>query len=1023
MPQSENYLYLMKQIFRFINFCFLFFVFVTTPYAQTTFPVNGTHDKNHNYYAFTNATIYIDYQTILDSATLIIRDGKVFKTGKKLEIPNGTVVYDLKGKYIYPSFIDLYTSYGLPEIKKPKEGEQSEESPSYSIPQVENPAKGPLNWNNSIHPETKAVSMFAVNAKSAEELRSLGFGTALTHYQDGIARGTSALVTLSDLKENEVVISPNAASHFSFNKGLSKQEYPSSLMGAVALLRQTYYDAQWYAGTSEKKEINNSLEALNSQKQLPQIFQADDYLSVPRADKVGDEFGIQYIIKTKGDDYRRVEQLKATNAPLIVPVNFPKPYDVEDPYDALLVSFEDMKHWELAPVNLSTLEKAGISFALTTADLESKKSFTENLRKAIKQGLPVAAALKALTYTPALLLKAQNAVGALREGMLANFIITSDTLFHPKGTISENWVQGKQFIIQNIRLAEIRGDYTLNAGSFNYRMEVKGEYEKPKATLFSDTNKINTTITREGILITLNVELKDKNIKGILRLSGKINGDGNNWNGEGQLPDGSWIKWSAVRKSAFKEKPDTTVKDSLLAMGDILYPNSGYGFKELPKKETFLIKNTTVWTNEKEGVLKEADILIQNGKIAQVGQGITTPVGAVVIDGTGKHISSGIIDEHSHIAISKGVNESGQSVSAEVRIGDVINPDDVNIYRQLAGGVTGAQLLHGSANPIGGQSALIKLRWGRSAEELKMEGADGFIKCALGENVKQSNWGDAMRYRFPQTRMGVEQVFYDAFIRAREYDANWKKYNSLKPSDKEKPPTPRRDIELDALVEILNKKRFITCHSYVQSEINMLMHFADSMGFKINTFTHILEGYKVADKMKKHGVGASTFSDWWAYKLEVNDAIPYNGAILHERGIITAFNSDDAEMGRRLNQEAAKAVKYGGVREEEALKFVTLNPAKLLHLDNRTGSIKAGKDADMVLWSDNPLSIYARAEKTFVDGILYFDSGRDAQLRENIRTERARLTEKMLRAKKSGEETQKPEKKDDKPHHCDTVEK
>jgi imidazolonepropionase-like amidohydrolase len=334
----------------------------------------------------------------------------------------------------------------------------------------------------------------------------------------------------------------------------------------------------------------------------------------------------------------------------------------------------------------------------------------------------------------------------------------------------------------------------------------------------------------------------------------------------------------------------------------------------------------------------------------------------------------------------------------------------VNIYRQLAGGVTTSQILHGSANPVGGQSQLIKLRWGKLPEELKFEGADGFIKFALGENVKQSNFGTGAR--FPVTRMGVEQTFVDQFTRAKAYKAEMAKKGS----------TLRRDLELDAIAEILDNKRFITCHSYVQSEINMLMKVADSLGFKINTFTHILEGYKVADKMKARGINASTFSDWWAYKMEVAEAIPYNGKIMHNVGITTAFNSDDAEMARRLNQEAGKAILYGGVPEEDALKFVTLNPAKMLHIDNRVGSLKAGKDADVVVWSAHPLSIYAKAEKTFVDGIAYWDMERDTQLRAAQKLERARLIQKMKDSKGRGAKTQKPKPETRREFHCETVE-
>jgi len=398
------------------------------------------------------------------------------------------------------------------------------------------------------------------------------------------------------------------------------------------------------------------------------------------------------------------------------------------------------------------------------------------------------------------------------------------------------------------------------------------------------------------------------------------------------------------------------------------------------------------------------------------------------LDGTGLHITPGIIDEHTHIAATRGINESAQASSAEVEIGSVLNSEDVNLYRHLAGGVTAGQVLHGSANPIGGQSGVIKFRWGASPEALKIEGAAPFIKFALGENVKQANWGDSQTVRFPQTRMGVEQVFYDHFHRAREYGQAWIDFEqSLSNTSRRDrragrlPDKPRRDLELETLLEILRSERFVTCHSYQQGEINMLMHVADSMGFRMNTFTHILEGYKVADKMREHGAGGSSFSDWWAYKFEVKDAIPYNGALLWENGVVTAFNSDDREMARRLNQEAAKAVKYGGVPEEEALKFVTLNPAILLHLDHRMGSLEPGKDADLVIWNDHPLSVYAQVQQTFVDGRRLFDVSRDLQLRDEIRVERARLIQKMI---DDPAESKPPPKERRAPHyHCDTVNK
>jgi imidazolonepropionase-like amidohydrolase len=987
--------------------------------AQETFPVNGVHDKrNQISYAFTNVTLVISHDNVVQNATLLVRDGLVEASGAKVAIPKGAVVYDLKGKWIYPSFIDLYSSYGMPEAKR--EGGRGRDSG----PQMESSKKGAFYWNEAIRPETKASDMFTANPKDAEELRKLGFGAVLTHQFDGIARGTSALVSLNDASENTSVIAGQAAAHYSFSKGTSTQDYPSSLMGAIALIRQAYLDAQWYKGQpSQKKEFNLSLEEWNRIQNLPQIFEVTDKLSALRADKIGDEFGVQYIIKGRGDEYQRLAELKASGAAFILPVNFPAAYEVDDPFDARMISLDEMKAWELAPFNLSMLSKENVNFAVTLADLKDRNDFWKNYRKAVQYGLGSQKAIQALTETPARMLKLENQIGALRPGMIANFIITSDSLFAEKMVIFENWVQGRQYKIQNMQDEDIRGEYSLNVGKEKiFRIKVGGEAHSPSAEiLLSDTVKPKATLIRSGELLTISFDPGDKANPGNIRLSGKINHRSAIWDGQGQLQNGTWVEWSAIKKGKSEPKAEKdTVPRIIPEPGLVTFPMMAYGFKELPQQQTFLIQNATVWTNEEQGILGNTSVLIKNGKIVSIGANLDT-AGAIVVDGTGKHLTPGIIDEHSHIAISRGVNEGTQAVTSEVSIADVVNSDDINIYRQLAGGVTAAQLLHGSANPIGGQSALIKLRWGRVPEQMKIEGADGFIKFALGENVKQANWSDRHVSRFPQTRMGVEQVFYDAFHRAREYDIQWKAFNNLKGKDRDRATAPRKDLELESLAQILNKKRFITCHSYVQSEINMLMAVGDSMGFTVNTFTHILEGYKLADKMKAHGAGGSTFSDWWAYKYEVIDAIPQNATLMTKLGIVTAINSDDAEMGRRLNQEAAKSVKYGGMSEEEALKLVTLNPAKLLHLDNRTGSIRNGKDADLVLWSDNPLSIYAKAEKTFVDGILYYDINKDLELREELGRERARLINKMIQAKKDGERTQKPEPKKQRFWHCDTI--
>ncbi|MCJ8164544.1 amidohydrolase family protein [Pontibacter sp. E15-1] len=977
--------------------------------AQDTFPRNGVYDERSGLVAFTNATIHTDYKTTLPNATLVIRNGKVEAVGAQLKVPAGAVVIDAKGKHIYPGLVDMYTSYGLPEVKSERVGYGS-------APHPDTDKQGAYSWNQAIRPETNAVELFKLDKKQAAELRKLGFGTVLAVHRDGIARGTAALVTLAEERENQVVVLDKAAGTLSFNRGSSKQDYPNSLMGAVALLRQTYLDAQWNAQNPEKEQ-NISLKAFAEANKYPQIFEAENKLNLLRADKVGDEFGKQYIIKGAGDEYQMLPQVKATNAPIILSLNFPDAYNVEDPFDARRVDLSDMKHWEMAPANPALLQKAGIAIAFTASDLKDKKDFLPNLRKAVAYGLSEEEALKALTATPAKLLHAENKVGSLQNGMLANFIITSDKLFEKEAVILENWVQGHQYKVSEV-LTDYRGVYTLKIGSQpDRKLLIAGTPEKPELKVVAQ-DTVKGKVSFKGNLVTLSFN-KDKKSTESIRLSGWL--ADKNLQGEGQLPDASTVKWTAVFSEAMsqKAKADSTKTEKPVVLGPMIYPFQSFGATELPRQETVLIKNATVWTNEQEGIMENADVLLKNGKIAKVGKNLSES-NARIIDGTGKHVTPGIIDEHSHIALDD-VNEGTQSVTAEVRMSDVVNPEDINIYRQLAGGVTTSQLLHGSANPIGGQSAVVKLRWGKSAEEMLIKDAK-FIKFALGENVKHSNRSNLHSIRFPQSRMGVEQVYVDAFTRAKEYEQAWKEYNGLSKRAQAKSAAPRRDLELDALVEILHDERYITCHSYVQSEINMMMKVADEMGFRVNTFTHILEGYKVADKMKEHGVGAGTFSDWWAYKMEVKDAIPYNAGIMNNVGVVTAINSDDAEMARRLNQEAAKSVKYAGVSEEDALKMVTLNPAKLMHLDDRTGSLKAGKDADVVLWNAHPLSIYAKPLKTFVDGVAYYDLERDEQMRGQLEQERMRLVQKMLNEKASGAKTQAPTSKKVRVQHCEEVE-
>ena len=966
--------------------------------AQDYFPTDkGVKTSEKKMFALTNATIYVTPTEVIKKGTLLIKDGKVVEVGKSVKIPKGMITTDLDGKSIYPSFIDIYTEFGLPKPKR---------APRGSVTQYE-PSREGYYWNDHIRPDTNPIENFKFDNRKAKDMINAGFGVVNTHLHDGIIRGNGLIVALSPNSSNAYrILDQKSAQFLSFNKSRkSNQAYPSSRMGAMALLRQTYLDADWYAkGNMENKDL--ALEALNRNKDLVQIFETDNWLDATRADKVGDEFNIQYTIVGSGDEYERIADIKALNANFIIPINFSNAYDVSNPLLAQQISLRDMRKWNQEPSNLSVLSKNGVNFALTTRSLKSVKSFHKNLQKAIKYGFDKEKALASLTTIPASIL-GKTDIGNLKKGSYANFLITSGDIFDAKTTMYENWILGDKNVINDMNIKDITGDYMLSVNNKNYDLSITGKGAKQTGSLKLNDKKVKSKFSFKDDWISIILNEED----GYTRLTGKVINAANVMQGTAYDTEGNESSWSASQKmqkgANKKEASKNKKKSDDITVVPVSYPNLGFGNYTQPKTETILIKNVTVWSSEDVGILENTDVLLEDGKISKIGKDLKSRR-ATVIDGTGKHLTAGIVDEHSHIAASS-INEGAQNSSAEVTIEDVVDPTDINIYRNISGGTTSAQILHGSANPIGGRSAIIKLKWGENAEGMIYKNTPKFIKFALGENVKQSRSANGVR--FPQTRMGVEQLFVDYFTRAKEYDA-------LKKSGK----PYRKDIEMEVIAEILNKERFISCHSYVQSEINMLMKVTERFNFNVNTFTHILEGYKVADKMAEHGVGGSTFSDWWAYKYEVNDAIPFNAAIMHNAGVTVAINSDDREMSRRLNQEAAKTIKYGGLSELEAWKTVTINPAKLLHIDDRVGSIKEGKDADVVLWSNHPMSIYAKVEKTIIEGKVYFNREEDKKKRKAIAEEKSQLITMMLNEKLGGGKTRVPMKRKDRNFECDTLE-
>ena len=596
-------------------------------------------------------------------------------------------------------------------------------------------------------------------------------------------------------------------------------------------------------------------------------------------------------------------------------------------------------------------------------------------------------------------------------------MVTDESYFNQKSVINTVWIEGDQFVINPEPIVKAQGRWTVKEREKSWELEISELNLSYSASAKKDGESFNVhnlSIDQDRISFVI----KDSLIAdmGAVRFLGNI--EESSIKGVVFYPDNSRSRWSANLNARMKNDSVNSSNDMASKL-EVFYPEGAYGIDDrIPNPKTVLIDDATIWTSGPKGILKGYDILFQNGKIKDIAKNIyLTDQNAVIIDGKGKHVTPGLIDAHSHMA-GESINEGFQNVTAEVRMRDVIDPNDIAMYRALAGGLTTINLLHGSANPIGGQNVVMKLRWGSFSNELIFKEAPQGIKFALGENVKRKrSYG-----RYPETRMGVEQVIRDAFVAARDYEKLWNTYNKDVKLQRTKIP-PRRDLELDAMVEIMNGDRLVHSHSYRQDEILMLTRIAEDFGFTIGTFQHVLEGYKVAERLKEHGASASTFSDWWAYKYEVIDAIPFNGTLMADVGVNVSFNSDSDELARRMNLEAAKAVKYGGISEEKALEFVTINPAIQLGIDNKVGSLEIGKDADFTVWSGHPLSNYSICEQTWIEGKQYFSIEQDKFFRARDQKLRNDIIQKILTSEETGTRIMKPDSEEANHFHsCKTEE-
>ncbi len=949
--------------------------------TEYTTPVQGIPETPPRWHALINARVHVAPGEVMEQATVVLRDGRIVAVGTAVSAPAGARVWDLDGANVYAGFIDV------------------------SRPLAEMAARpdGPAHWNPRITPERRADGLPGVDAAAIDELRELGFTLAQFAPSQGIFRGTGALAHLAPLPDGALhagtrVLAAPALAHAAFEfGGWPNREYPTSLMGAMALVRQALIDSRWHAQASARwtqdaaavrPERNLALAALRPIAAGDQrlLFAARDELDYARIDGLAREFELDIAILGNGHEYRKAGVLAGAGRPVVIPLAFPEVPPVERVESADDISLAALSHWELAASNAAFLAEAGVEFSFTSAGLASPgEAFWPALREAVRRGLSPERALAGLTRHPARLLGVEDRLGEVRPGHLAYLsVFDGDPFTDAHARLRLTVIDGEPVPAEAARREDPRGSWRLVHAEGSLDFSLSGPDRRLRGEL-EDGTRFDGRLEEGRVLLQPPAELFGFE-EGFARLSAEpLDG---RLEGLLALPDGRHLR---IRGERTAPPPVPEARAPVLPVPALQVPRYPAGaFGVAPDGRTaaprnLLFVNATVWTMGEEGVLEGGEVLVRDGRIAAVGRDLRTPRDVLRVDLDGRHLTPGLIDAHSHSAISGGVNEASDSNTTEVRIADVIDPTDIALYRQLAGGVTTIHLLHGSANTMGGQNAVIKLRWGQGAEAMHFAGAMPGVKFALGENVKQSNWAsDGTRY--PQTRMGVEQFLIAQFEAAREYGERLEQARRVRGA-----VPPRRDLRMEATLEILRGERLVHIHSYRQDEILMFARLAETYGLQVGTFQHVLEGYKVADAIARIDAGASAFSDWWAFKAEAWDAIPHNVALMTRAGVLSSFNSDDNELARRLNTEAAKAVRHGGMDEEEAFALVTLNPARQLRIDDRVGAIAVGLDADLVVWSAHPLSTFARVEQTWIDGQRLFDLESDLEARRDAAAQRERL--------------------------------
>jgi N-acetylglucosamine-6-phosphate deacetylase len=976
--------------------------------------------------ALTNLTIVPRPGERIEDGVILMRDGVVVAAGANLEVPGGYRIHDRVGYVAYPGLIEPALMVDTKDQAAAAAGQRG----AYH--------------NSKIVPRVDVSLMNDAIAGDADALRKMGFCAAMVLPDSGLISGRGGIVLLDEEEANRRTPGGSRPLAMSLGSSGGWGTYPGSSMGVMALLRQSLNDGRWqiecrelweeYPEGNEPPREGLALESMHDvfEGRQPVIIDANSEIRTLRGHGLAEEFELDAILLGSGLEFRRLEEIQALDRPMIIPLVFPSKPKVEGVRSNEDTTLRSLLTWKHAPENPARLKEANVDFALTTHRLSNRGDFRKNMAEAIKKGLSQEDALAAVTTIPAGMMNADEWLGTIEPGRIANLVVVEGDLFDPSDSIREVWIAGRRHEIKADKPSDFPEEGLLSMDDLERKVTVnrdkkmfevalieipdempEGDEEAVEQEMADEESETtpegktswrarNVRFTEDSIAGTLDGEALD--LEGTLRFDLILVGE--QFTGVAKTKTGETIHFmidavaaepietaEAEADQVEDEETEDDEEDAEIELVRLPVPLGAFGRTEQPQMETVLFRNGRIWTSADAGILEDADLLIADGRIVAVGQNLEAPEGARIFELEGREVTAGLIDCHSHTGIDGGVNEGGQNNTAEVRIGDVLDPDDINWYRQLAGGLTAANQLHGSANPIGGQNAVVKLRWGAPAQDMHLQGAKPGIKFALGENVVRPN------NRYPDTRMGVAAFLENAFMAASEYQAQLERYDALSAEQRGRTMPPRRDLELDTLVEILNGDRIIHCHSYRQDEILMLLRTAERWGFTIGTLQHILEGYKVADQIAAHGAGASSFSDWWAYKMEVMDAIPYNGALMTDVGVLVSFNSDSNELARRMNTEASKAVRYGGVEPHEAWKFVTINPAKQLRIDERTGSIEPGKDADIVVWSGDPLSTFTRCEQTWIDGRRYFDMEEDLMSARDTRQRRAEILSGLVAEK------------------------